>query len=416
MYEAAEPQPKKSKTEEKQFAEVAPKLKHSLMTQDEAAPFTVTITEAPDRLQAVIDEYGAAIVTNVLSAEDIKQLEAKLNEDLAELVDVEAITHADGSVASAWDAAKKGVLHWPAAALADVGARGRFQDRGLPHGRFAWAARLHPNVRRVYEILHQSTDLVSSCDNAFVANQTEVEETENKAWPHVDQNDHDPRVSDWTVYQGILYLWSSEKPHASTTVVWPKSHQEMYDVYMKDDNMRERAAQGKAHFSLISGLKPGEARDRLIHGWMQHARRLPIPAGALLLFQSRTTHQGWAGGPRLAQPVCWEPRSRQDAVMRERKLRLAALGLPSTHWASLGLPHELSALKRPLIAEAKGSEHHNEVHLPLRSNIRSVALTDSADVEELWHSLQDLPWMEPLPADAKLLLENSIRPEFKLCL
>lgn len=36
-----------------------------------------------------MDEFGVAIVTDVLSAEDIKQLEGKLNEDLAELVDDE---------------------------------------------------------------------------------------------------------------------------------------------------------------------------------------------------------------------------------------------------------------------------------------------------------------------------------------
>merc|ERR1712050_258819 len=107
-----------------------------------------------------------------------------------------------------------------------------------------------------------------------------------------------------------------------------------------------------------SGLEPSDARDRLIQGWQAHGRRIPVPAGALLLWTSRTTHQGWSGGPRLAQPLCWEPRSRRDGIMRERKLRLAALGLPSTHWASLALPHELSALSRPDAVEAVGSEDH----------------------------------------------------------
>jgi len=47
-------------------------------------------------------------------------------------------------------------------------------------------------------------------------------------------------------------------------------------------------------------------------------------------------------GPRLAMPVCWEPRERRTLEVFHRKLRLAALGLPSTHWASLGRQHNLT--------------------------------------------------------------------------
>merc|ERR1712014_317992 len=99
-----------------------------------------------------------------------------------------------------------------------------------------------------------------------------------------------------------------------------------------------------------------------IRGWETGARRIPVPAGGLLLWTSRTTHQGWSGGPRLAQPVCWEPRARRDEIARERKFRLAALGLPSTHWASLALPHELSDLTRPLPVSAVPSPNHEHVH------------------------------------------------------
>ena len=36
----------------------------------------------------------------------------------------------------------------------------------------------------------------------------------------------------------------------------------------------------------------------------------------LLLWDSRTVHQGWRGGPRLAQPICWEPRERRSQARR----------------------------------------------------------------------------------------------------
>merc|ERR1712217_890136 len=68
-------------------------------------------------------------------------------------------------------------------------------------------------------------------------------------------------------------------------------------------------------------------------------RRIPVPAGALLLWSSCTVHQGWDGGPRLAVPVCWEPRQRVDAEARNRKLKFAALGVTTSHSPSEGRIH-----------------------------------------------------------------------------
>jgi hypothetical protein len=312
---------------------------------------------------------------------------------------------------------REGIHSWPAASLADVGARGRFQDHGMPHGRFAWKCRTHPKVKHVYSALHATaaSEMVVSIDNAFVANSSQKEETTNSNWPHVDQNDHDARVPcrDWNVYQGLLYAWGSESTHASTTVVWPSSHKEAYQVYMADPNIQRRLAMGKPHFSLISATAPGDGRDQLIRGWADGARRIPVPAGGLLIFTSRTTHQGWSGGPRLAQPLCWEPRNRRDELMRERKLRLAALGLPSTHWASLALPHELSAMIRASAVEAVGASDYEKVRFPLNREVRSQALAPDANVNDLWEKLCTPDWFAPLPAELKELLEASINDEFK---
>lgn len=249
------------------------------------------------------------------------------------------------------------------------------------------------------------------------------EQLTNKNWPHVDQNDHDERIpcKQWEVYQGILYVWSSEATHASTTVVWPGSHKEAYAQYMSDPRIATRIARGKPHFTLISGMEPGAARARLSQGWEAQARRVPVPAGALLLFSSRTTHQGWSGGPRLAQPVCWEPVVRRDDLARERKLRLAVLGLPSTHWASLALPHELitqdhGSEQRATPVDATGAATHDEVIFPLRASIRPRALRADVDQDDLWTQLVDAEWFAPLPAKLAQLLEESVTEEFKAIL
>ena len=393
-----------------------------LMDAAEAAAITVAFEDASHRLPAVMAEHGVAIVTGVLGADDIALLESALSDDLAELVDANAIASADSSVRASWERAQaEGLRGWPAASLAACGGRGRLQDRGLPHGRFAWGARMHERTRAVYSVLHGTTDLVSSCDNAFAATNQPEEQT-NKNWPHVDQNDHDERVPcrDWSIYQGILYLWSSETSHASTTVVWPGSEKH-YQLYQKDPWVSARLAAGYPHFTLIATMEAGKDRTALSNGWDAGARRVPVPAGSLLLWTSRTTHQGWNGGPRLAQPVCWEPRTRRDARARERKMRLAALGLPSTHWASLALPHELlledhgTAHRCSAVSAAPAAEH-DDVLLPLRQSIRPRALREGVDAEMVWERLATAPWMEPLPTELAQLLEDSISDEFKAVL
>mmetsp|Transcript_93095 Transcript_93095/g.290201 ORF Transcript_93095/g.290201 Transcript_93095/m.290201 type:complete len:140 (+) Transcript_93095:800-1219(+) len=139
-----------------------------------------------------------------------------------------------------------------------------------------------------------------------------------------------------------------------------------------------------------------------------------MPVTGLLLWNSKLFHQSWIGGPRIAQPLCWEPRSRRDEGARERKLRLAALGLPSTHWASLGFPHTLSALKPP--AGLQGAMTRYGVVLPLRPSIKNQTLAEGADADELWRRLGTLRWMEPLPSEEKGLLEASIDTKFKAVL
>ena len=75
------------------------------------------------------------------------------------------------------------------------------------------------------------------------------------------------------------------------------------------------------------------------------AGRVPIRAGSMIVWNSRTIHQGWSHGPRLAFPVCLEPRERRDKEALARKVECVKLGLPTTHWASLGLPHGSASSK-----------------------------------------------------------------------
>eukprot|EP00588_Corethron_pennatum_P008680 CAMPEP_0194271482 /NCGR_PEP_ID=MMETSP0169-20130528/5246_1 /TAXON_ID=218684 /ORGANISM="Corethron pennatum, Strain L29A3" /LENGTH=307 /DNA_ID=CAMNT_0039013833 /DNA_START=156 /DNA_END=1076 /DNA_ORIENTATION=+ len=230
----------------------------------------------------------------------LQALERSIEEDFRELIDDNAARRCgDKKVrATVQRCVRQGVAAWPSASLRAIGKMDRLQGKGMSHGRFAWGCRTHPGVRRVYEVLHGTNDLVSSCDNAFLSVGTEGV-GENRLWPHVDQNDHDFSVAGHDIYQGLLYCWPSTDPRSSTTVVWPGSHRpEVYDRYMDDAFLRRRGRK-RHHFTAVSMLQDPAARQRMTDGFRSHARRVPVPSGALLLWSSRTTHQGWAGGPRL---------------------------------------------------------------------------------------------------------------------
>jgi len=94
----------------------------------------------------------------------------------------------------------------------------------------------------------------------------------------------------------------------------------------------------------LSNLHDAHVRRELTAAAVTGSRRVPCPAGSLLLWDSRTIHQGWAGGPRLAMPVCWEPRVRRerDRDALRRKIFMCAAGVPSSHSSCEGRVHGMA--------------------------------------------------------------------------
>lgn len=396
------------------------RMKSPLLSAKEKEVYTVAFEDIGAKLKDVLERHGTAIVTGVASAEECRDLERRFASDLAELVDLDV---AKGQGAASLEAAKlaaSDAKRWPLPALSLIGPMERCQSRGLPHGSFAWGARMLPRVRRVYAVLHDTEELVSSCDNSFFAPPAHRKEAANRVLAHVDQNAYDDRFKDergrnlgeWDVYQGILYVWGSVEEHASTTVVWPGSHKAPYDTMMADDKVQKAGKQGR-HFTQINSMGNRAEAGRLMAGFNEASRRLVAPAGSLVLWSSKTVHQGWRGGPRLAQPVCWEPVARRPPEARERKLRLCALGLPSTHWASLGLPHSLLGAGPGPDSATDGKLAKGGKTIPLRASLQPRPLVDGAKVADMWKRLQSASWAQPLPPDLVAFLERSIREEYK---
>lgn len=398
------------------------------MTQAEYDRIAIPLQDVHRGLRQIMEEHGCAIVTGVVaSAQELSEMEADFQQDLIDLVDQDALLEAPESVRAAY---RRLVEEGPGAVPLATAARhltqaaGFVLERCLNHGRFAWRARRHPGVHAAFRALFpdEGGKLVTSLDVTFFTPKGQPPAKENQFSAHADQNRNDVRsiVSECHTYQGVLYVWpAGPDGNSSTTVVWPGSHREVWPRMMEDRGFCQSGA-GGLHYSEIRDMAEASVARQLAEGWAQHARRAVVPPGALFLWNSRTVHTGWRGGPRLAQAVCLEPEGRRSEQERLAKLRLAALGLPACHWASVGMQHDMSLASSGCFSgervQAQGSSEHDGVVLPLRPAIRPLALSDTTDDQGL-AGLVRVPFQhcgmwEP-PEGCRELLEASVKDDFK---
>jgi len=177
-------------------------------------------------------------------------------------------------------------------------------------------------------------------------------------WPHADQNFHIAPSGQWDCYQGVMYLWPANE-NTSATVIWPGSHCREYDELMRDPKQWEK----KGHFCRLP-------RGRF-NAFVAGCGRVPVARGGLLLWSSRTIHQGWPNGPRLAMPVCFEPRERRARQAYLNKHRCIESGVPTSHWASLGISHSTHSSHVPdmvdgIVLQRAAHQHLQDETSPLR--------------------------------------------------
>eukprot|EP00930_Biecheleria_cincta_P041942 TRINITY_DN28841_c0_g1_i1.p1 TRINITY_DN28841_c0_g1~~TRINITY_DN28841_c0_g1_i1.p1 ORF type:complete len:514 (-),score=95.07 TRINITY_DN28841_c0_g1_i1:121-1662(-) len=358
----------------------AQKITLRLMSREELEPIMISAAAPGSLLREVFARHGCVLVTDVLDEAQCAMLELLWAKDLLDTVDDTAPT-TDFVAETLQHVREHGVSAWPSIWKSHLGSKGCASQRGLPHGRFAWAARLHPEVRRVFEKLFDEEQLCVGLDVVFwAAADADGPAAEDKQWLHVDQN----FCSGLThlCAQGILYVWPSCDEHASTTALWPRSHLSIYQQLMQDQHAFEKGKK-RSQSVRINDLQNYSMREDLVAQGVASTRRVPCPRGSLLLWDSRTIHQGWAGGPRLAQPVCWEPKHRRDAAARLRKVYCCATGVPTSHSSSEGRVHGMARPGRPTGSQATKVKPAMKVTIPF-----CVA----PGQEAAWQGLQEMLW------------------------
>lgn len=353
-----------------------------VMTSDELANITLPADALKDQIQAMLRMHGTCLLTGVLDAAECQYFERLWQEDLLSIINDTAAGLQPEHAAVLQKLQKEGLKAWPHCWSDGLGQKekGSASLRGAPHGSFAWQARLHPAVRDIFARIFDvpASETVVGLDCTFWSSADTLAAESNNEWLHCDQN-YKTGLKE-RCFQGVLYVWPSEDDCSSTTVIWPGSHR-IYQRLMSDP-----LAESKRQSLHLNKLQNLCLRESLLDIAIAGSRRVPCPAGSLLLWDSRAIHQGWAGGPRLAQPVCWEPRSRRAGVEGaiRRKIYMAAAGVPSTHSSSEGRVHGL-ALRGPLWELTPSS-----FLPPFRSQLVPYSVDQSKIAD--WHDAQTQIW------------------------
>jgi len=314
------------------------RVKIPFMSKDLASKTTVDVSNYKESLKQICDEYGFVVVENILSKDEIKEAESLIYEDLLSTLD-ESVK-VDRNLQKVIDSVKSGAIHWPKSSLPGIVGKGFLSTHGMAQGKFAWTLRTNQKVKEIYQFLHDDNDLVVGTDVAFLNTDSRTLYDTN-LWPHADQN-IDLKTGSENSYQGILYVWGAGSDDSSATVVWPKSWNNEY----KDLQKAVPSNFGEGHALYIDKIPDADLRKRLMNGFKKNAVRVKAKPGSIVIFNSRTIHQGFPSGYRLAQPICWEPRKYRDDEALLRKLQAVHLGIATTHWASLGIHHGASFLRK----------------------------------------------------------------------
>lgn len=154
-----------------------------------------------------------------------------------------------------------------------------------------------------------------------------------------------------------MYVYDSTTPASSNTVLLPRSWDKEYHI------LKTASYYSAKHEFKIENVPDAVNREQLMKRFKEGARRIQVPAGGLLIFNSRTIHQGYPSGLRFAQPISWEPRMYMNDAARLRKLQAVYTGIATTHWGAKGEHHGASFL-RPKVS--KYSEDEEDCVFPMK--------------------------------------------------
>ena len=185
------------------------------------------------------------------------------------------------------------------------------------HQRHAWLIRTNKKVQDAFKKVWNTNDLVVSFDGCCYMPK-DVKKKDN-CWTHTDQG---VKKIGLQCYQGFVSLTSNKE---RTLVVYSGSHK-LHESYFKEMNITKNV-----DWNLIN--------QEYLKKISKTKKILNVPAGSLVLWDSRTFHQNQYGKPnseeRLVQYVSYLPKNnvKNTKSMQEKRKKYFNDKRTTSHWA-----------------------------------------------------------------------------------
>ena len=197
-----------------------------------------------------------------------------------------------------------------------IDPHGIYKFHNVGHQEHAWAIRTNPKVVDVFKKIWNTDKLVVSFDGSCYISK-DCNKQDN-IWTHTDQA---PNSKGLQCYQGFVALTSNRE---RTLVVYEESHL-LHEQYFKERNITS-----SKNWQLIS--------EEYLETISTKKKALEVPAGALVLWDSRTFHQNRYGLPgseeRIVQYVCYLPKVNKKNSKSQEAKRLKYFNelRTTSHW------------------------------------------------------------------------------------
>ena len=240
-------------------------------------------------IRTELEENGYSIIPNILTENEIENGKGMFYE---------------------WKKKVSDTLH------AQINPHGIYKYHEVGHQRHAWYIRTNPKVQKVFKDLWKTDELIVSFDGScYIPKEWNKKD---KHWIHTDQA---PDTEGLKCVQGFVSLTSNKE---RTFVVYEKSHL-YHNTYFK-----EKGIKSKKNWQVID--------EDTIENMKESRCVLDVPAGSLVLWDSRCFHSNRYGKPnseeRIVQYVCYLPKNHLNNTMAMQKKRFKYFQEKRTtsHW------------------------------------------------------------------------------------
>lgn len=238
-----------------------------------------------------LEEFGYTVVPNVLAEDECKNAYRMFHEWKNTIPDHDYIHY-------------------------NVDPHGIYKYHQAGHTKHAWYIRTRPKVQSVFKDIWRTEELIVSFDGCCYIPKNLSKKDKN--WTHSDQA---PTSQGLQCIQGFVALTENEE---RTFVVYEGTHK-IHHQFFKD-----RDIQNSKNWNRISDKDIEELKDK--------KRILRVPAGSLVLWDSRSFHQNQYGKPhseeRVVQYVCFLPKNyeKNTAKTQEKRLKYFQEKRTTSHW------------------------------------------------------------------------------------